>query len=222
MEIIPLTTITYSFMHLFNKNIQSSDRKSVGDPQPLVWDWLKRQIRQVMIWLLQMQHTLGMLHFREQLFTVVFSTKHAYYLLGLHDKNRESSKWKYEVLVETEDVACKKVGLQIFWSLKIKKFHLQMKWYFFIINIKKWKLAFEGHLWPAGSAVGISDLNKELNSCYKNPFEYNESIFKYIGLHSVVKTYHKKKWRWQVYKMVSNMYLTNPFVMSRMWQKVNF
>ena len=49
-------------------------------------DEQKKHIRQVMIWQLQMQHTPGILYWREQLFSVVCSAKHSHYLLGVSDK----------------------------------------------------------------------------------------------------------------------------------------
>ena len=51
-------------------------------------------IRQVIIRQLQMQHTLGMFHFGEQLFLAVHSAKHVYYLLEVSDKIQESSRWQ--------------------------------------------------------------------------------------------------------------------------------
>ena len=55
--------------------------------------------------MLLMQHTLGMFHFGKPLFTVVYSAKHAHYLLGVGDKVGELSSWKQIVLIEIEDVA---------------------------------------------------------------------------------------------------------------------
>ena len=52
--------------------------------------WQKEWIRQVMIWQLQMQHTLGMLHFGE-LFTAVCNAKHTHYFMGGDDKIGVSS-----------------------------------------------------------------------------------------------------------------------------------
>ncbi len=52
----------------------------------------------------QMQHTLDMLHFREQLFTAIFNAKHAFYLLGVGDNVKALSKWKYVVLIVIKDV----------------------------------------------------------------------------------------------------------------------
>ena len=79
-----------------------------------------------MIWQLETQLTIGMLHFWEQLFTVVCSGKHIHFLLGVGDKVWESSRWKDVVLIEIKDVASKKFGLQIFWTMNINKFHLQL------------------------------------------------------------------------------------------------
>ena len=45
-------------------------------------------------------------------------------MLGMGDKVGESSRWKHVVLMEIEDVASKKVGITIFWILKINEFHL--------------------------------------------------------------------------------------------------
>ena len=57
-----------------------------------------------------------MLHFGKQLFTAVYNAKHAHYLLCVEggDKVGELSTWKHVVLIETEDVDSKKLGLQIF------------------------------------------------------------------------------------------------------------
>ena len=41
------------------------------------------------------------------------------------------------VLIEIEDVASKKLGLQIFWTQKINEFPLQLKLYFFAVDIKR-------------------------------------------------------------------------------------
>ena len=59
----------------------------------------------------QMQHTLGMLHFEEQLFTAVYSAKHTHYLLGVADKVEESFTRKHTILIEIKHVASKKLGL---------------------------------------------------------------------------------------------------------------
>ena len=70
-----------------------------------------------------MQFTIAALDFGKQLFMVVLhSVRHAHYLLGVADKVEESSSWKHVVLIEIEDEASKKFGLQIFWTLKIKEF----------------------------------------------------------------------------------------------------
>ena len=61
-----------------------------------------------------MQHTFGMLHFKEPFITVVFSAKQPHYLLGVGDKVGVSSRWKHIVLIEIEDVASKKLEIQIF------------------------------------------------------------------------------------------------------------
>ena len=74
---------------------------------------LTPHIRQMRILQLQTQCTLGMPHFGE-LFTVIGSAKHAHCLLDVGDKFGESSRWKHMVLLEIEDVASKKLGLQIF------------------------------------------------------------------------------------------------------------
>ena len=42
-------------------------------------NWQKEYIRQVKIWLLQIQCTLDMIHFGEHLSTAVCSAKHAHY-----------------------------------------------------------------------------------------------------------------------------------------------
>ena len=68
-----------------------------------------------MIWQLQMQRTLSILHFGEQLFTAVCSAKHAHYLLGVGNKIGESSKWKNMVLIKIKDMASKK-----FWSKSLE------------------------------------------------------------------------------------------------------
>ncbi len=60
-----------------------------------------------------MQHSLGMLYFKE-LFTMVYRVKHAHYLVGMDYKIWESSKWKHVVLKAIEDGVYRKVGLQIF------------------------------------------------------------------------------------------------------------
>ena len=56
------------------------------------------------------------------MFTAVCSDKSANYLLGWGDKVASSFKGKHKVLMEIKDVASKKFGLQIFWTLKIKEF----------------------------------------------------------------------------------------------------
>ena len=61
-----------------------------------------------------MQCTLAMFHFKKQLFTVVSRAKHAHHLLDVDDKVWESSTWKLMVFTEIEDVASKKLVLQIF------------------------------------------------------------------------------------------------------------
>ena len=78
------------------------------------------------IWKLPMQHTHDMLYFVKQLFTAVCSAKHAHNLLGVGDKVKESSKWKHVALIEIDDVPSKKLGLQIFQTLKINDFILQL------------------------------------------------------------------------------------------------
>ena len=55
-------------------------------------DWTKEYIRQIMIWQLQMQHTIGMFHFGEQPFIAVCSAKHVHLLLCVGDKVGESSR----------------------------------------------------------------------------------------------------------------------------------
>ena len=51
---------------------------------------------QVMNW----QYVLDMFHLGEQLFTVVHRGKHAHYLLGVGDKVRKSSRWRYSNLIQ--------------------------------------------------------------------------------------------------------------------------
>ena len=53
----------------------------------------------------------GMLNFGEQMLIVVRSAKHVLYLLVVSDKTEKSSRWKHVVLIETEDVANKKLRL---------------------------------------------------------------------------------------------------------------
>ena len=79
-------------------------------------DWPRKLIRQVMIWHLRMQRTLGMLYFQEQLITDIRFAKYAHYLLGVAEEVWESSRWKYVVLIKIEDVASKKIGRQIYWT----------------------------------------------------------------------------------------------------------
>ena len=67
----------------------------------------------MMIWHLQMQCTLDMFHFGEQLFSIVFSAKHAHYLLGVGDKAGESSRCNHMVLKGIGNVASKKLEIQI-------------------------------------------------------------------------------------------------------------
>ena len=76
-----------------------------------------------MIWQLPTQRSLDMLHFGEQLFTLV---KHTHNLLSASDKFEESSKRKNVSLIEIDHVASKKVGLQTFWTLKTNEFLLQL------------------------------------------------------------------------------------------------
>ena len=54
-----------------------------------------------------------MIHFQEQLFIVVCSAKNPHYLLNVVNKVGEFCRWKHVVLLEIEDVASKKHGLQI-------------------------------------------------------------------------------------------------------------
>ena len=84
--------------------------------------WLKEHIRQVMIWQLRKQRTLGMLHLGEHLLTMVSQTKHAHYTLRMGNKFGRSSRWKHEVLREIEDLASKKLGLQILWYIEDQRF----------------------------------------------------------------------------------------------------
>ena len=67
-----------------------------------------------------------MLHFVEQQFITVCSGKYTHYLLAVGDKVKELSQWKDLVLIEIKDVASKKLGLEIFWTMKINEFHLQL------------------------------------------------------------------------------------------------
>ena len=57
-----------------------------------------------------------MLLFGEQLFPVMPRAKHGHFLLGVDDKDGESSRWKHMVLTEIKDEASK----------KISEFHLQL------------------------------------------------------------------------------------------------
>ena len=66
---------------------------------------MKEQIKQEVIWPKQTQCTHGILHFWEQLFSVMFSAKYVHCLLGIADKVGESSKLKNMVLKEIEDIA---------------------------------------------------------------------------------------------------------------------
>ena len=109
--------------------------------------WLEEQIRQVMIGLLQMQHILG-----GQLFIVVLNNKHAHYLLGVVNKVGQSSCWKQVVLIEIKDVASKKLGLQISWTLKINEFQLELWCYYFTVYIKRHRENFVS--WVKGYADG--------------------------------------------------------------------
>ena len=96
--------------------------------------WQKKCMTWMMIWQLQKQCTLGMFHFGVQLFTVVCNAKYAHCLLVVGDKVRESFRWKHMVHIEIEDVASKKLGLQIFWTLKISEFYFDLLWYFFTVD----------------------------------------------------------------------------------------
>ena len=86
--------------------------------------WQKELLKQVMIWQLQMQCTLGIHHFGGQLFIVVCCAKHADYFFGVDDKVGELFRWRHMVLIEINDVSSEKLDLQIFWTSKINVLHL--------------------------------------------------------------------------------------------------
>ena len=79
--------------------------------------WQKKHIRQMMIWQWWMQRILSMLRFGEIPFTVVCCVKYDCYLVSAGDKVGELSRWKYMILIEIEEVANKKLGHEIFWTL---------------------------------------------------------------------------------------------------------
>ena len=61
----------------------------------------------------------NMLHFEEQLFTGECSAKYAYYFYKNH-------LFLSRQLLNLGDVSNKKLELQIFWTLKINEFYLQL------------------------------------------------------------------------------------------------
>ena len=62
-----------------------------------------------------------MLDAKEQLLTAVYSGIYALYMMGVDDKVTELSRWKQVILREIKEVTSKKLGLQIFWTLKINR-----------------------------------------------------------------------------------------------------
>ena len=63
-----------------------------------------------------------MFQFREQQFTAICNAKHAHYFFSVGDKVGGSSRRKHVLLQEIEDIASKKLGLEIFTTLNIKKY----------------------------------------------------------------------------------------------------
>ena len=88
----------------------------------------------MMNWQWQMQRTLDMLRFREQLFTAVCSAKHAQLLDECQDKVEKSSRLKCVVFIETDDTCIGK-------RRSIKKKILKIKYIFsFGLFYEGWKI----------------------------------------------------------------------------------
>ena len=95
--------------------------------------------------LLSQSYECCVLYFGEQLFTAVCGAKQAHWFLHLDNKFGESSRWKHVVLIETEDVASKKLE---HWKSMTSVCNyngtsLQSTWK----DRKFWKLDIELHRW---------------------------------------------------------------------------
>ena len=78
----------------------------------ITWRSLQKEhIKQVMVWQLRMQHTLGRVYFEEQLFTAICRDKRVYNTPCVLDKGGEWSIWKHVVFMEIEDVSARNLGL---------------------------------------------------------------------------------------------------------------
>ena len=83
-----------------------------------------------------------MLHF-EELFTAVYCAKHAHYLLGGVIWLEESFRWKHMVFIEIEDVASKKLELEVSLQLQMELADLQNSGDLFTVNLKRKRKNFE-------------------------------------------------------------------------------